>query len=326
MRILHLFVWALALCFLTSLDVRADDPPPKLSADARAALVAGLKWKTGAVTLKNGLAKLNLTDNFRFLEADDARKVLHDLWGNPDDPDVLGMIFPRDKGPHDDDNWAVTISYEENGYVKDDDAATIKYDDLLKELQKQVVDSNPQLVKEGYPSRQLVGWAAEPRYDKATHKLYWAKDFKFEGESEDSLNYDIRILGRRGVLVLTALASMSQFSEIDKQVPGILAMVDFQPGNTYAEFDPKMDKVAEYGLTALIAGGALAGAAKLGLFALLAKYSLAAILLLKKFLIYIIVVIVAGAKKVWASITGKKNKTPDRLLPPQGPPSPPPGV
>jgi uncharacterized membrane-anchored protein len=315
-------VWTILLCLFSALFLRADDPatpPAKLSADDRAAMASSLKWQTGTITLKDGLAKINLTDDFRFIDSADARKVLHDMWGNPDDPELLGMIFPKDKGPLDRGGWAVTINYEENGYVKDDDAEKINYDDLLKKMQQQARDASPERVKEGYDSIELIGWAAPPHYDKATHKLYWAKDLKFGDEKEDTLNYDIRILGRRGVLVLGAISSMDEFPVIDKKVPDILAMVDFQPGNTYAEFDPKVDKVAEYGLAALVAGGALAGAAKLGLFGLLFKYFFVAVLALKKAVILVVVAVVAGVKKLWSKITGSsgKSSTPDHLLPPK---------
>jgi uncharacterized membrane-anchored protein len=314
---------ALALCLLTGLLLRADDPTPSSpSADTMAAMESSLKWQTGTVTLKDGLAKINLTDDFRFLDNADARKVLHDMWGNPDDPDVLGMIFPKDKGPLDDGTWAVTINYENGGYVKDDDAEKINYDDLLKKMQQQTREADPERVKEGYPSIELVGWAAPPHYDKATHKLYWAKELKVGSYTEHTLNYDIRILGRRGVLVLGAISSMNTFPEIDQKVPQILAMVDFQPGNTYADFDPKIDKVAEYGLATLIAGGALAGAAKLGLFGLLFKYIVVVVLALKKAVIVVIVAIIAGVKKLWSMFTGKSS-TPDRLLPPRDNPPPP---
>ena len=300
--------WAWALLLFTGLLVRADDPTPaKPSADSLAAMASSLKWQTGSITLKDGLAKINLSDNFRFLGNEDARKVLHDMWGNPDDPDILGIIFPKDKGPLDRDGWAVTVNYEEQGYVKDDDAEKINYDDLLKKMQEEAKEASPEREKEGYPSIELVGWAAPPHYDKATHKLYWAKDLRFGGETEDTLNYDIRILGRRGVLVLGAISSMNDFTEIDQKVPQILAMVDFQPGNTYAEFDPKIDKIAEYGLTGLIAGGALAAAAKLGFFAAAFKWIVAGALALKKLLIVVVVAIVAGVKKLWGAITGRSS-------------------
>jgi len=311
-------VFALALCLFSALVLRADAPTPpgRPSADTLAAMEQTLKWQTGAISLKDGLAKINLTDDFRFLGKDDSNKVLHGMWGNPVDPSILGMIFPKDKGPLDLGGWAVTINYEDGGYVKDDDAEKINYDDLLKKMQQQATDVNPERAKEGYPSVNLVGWAAPPRYDKATHKLYWAKDLRFGDSPEDTLNYDIRILGRHGVLILGAISSMNVFPEIDKKVPAILSMVDFQPGNSYADFDPKIDKVAEYGLATLIAGGALAGAAKLGLFGLLFKYILVVVLALKKAVILVVVALIAGVKRLWSMITGKRS-TPDHLLPPK---------
>jgi uncharacterized membrane-anchored protein len=319
----RLSAWAMMLCLLTGLVLRADDPvPSRPSADMLAAMASSLKWQTGTITLKDGLAKINLTDDFRFLDNEGARKVLHDMWGNPDDPDILGMIFPKDKGPLDHGSWAVTVKYENGGYVKDDEAGKINYDDLLKKMQANAKEENPEREKQGYPSIEIVGWAAPPRYDKETHKLYWAKDLKFGDDAGDTLNYDIRILGRRGVLVLGAISSMRVFPEIDQKVPQILAMVDFQPGNSYADFDPKVDKIAEYGLATLVAGGALAGAAKLGLLAWLLKYIVIAVLALKKALILVIVAIVAGAKKLWSMFTGKSS-TPDRLLPPRNDPPPP---
>src|ERR1039458_5811020 len=157
--------WAMALCLLTGLLLRAADPtPPRPSADTLAVMESSLKWQTGTITLKDGLAKINLTDDFRFLDNADARKVLHDLWGNPDDPAVLGMIFPKDKGPMDRGSWAVTINYENGGYVKDDDAGKINYANLLKKMQEQAREASPGREKLGYPSIELVGWAAAPRY------------------------------------------------------------------------------------------------------------------------------------------------------------------
>jgi uncharacterized membrane-anchored protein len=227
------------------------------------------------------------------------------MWQNPDDPSILGMIFPKDKGPLDRDAWAVTVSYEEGGYMKDDDADKIDYTDMLKKMQQEVSEASPERVKEGYPSVELVGWAAQPHYDKLTHKLYWAKELRFGDSPEDTLNYDIRILGRHGWLVLSALAGMNDFGEIDGKVPQILSMVDFQPGNTYADFDPKVDKIAEYGLATLIAGGALAGAAKLGLLGGLWKFIVVGVLAMKKALIVVVVAVVAGVKKLWAKFSGK---------------------
>jgi len=307
---------SLTLCLFAGLLLRADDPAPKASADSMAATAASLQWKTGVITLKDGLAKITLTDNFRYLDPKDSEKVLHDLWGNPPGSKNLGMIFPADVGPLDPNGWGIEIAYEAGGYVKDDDADKINYTDLLKQMKQEVHEGSTERVKEGYPAMELIGWAAPPRYDKATHKLYWAKELKVDGASQDTLNYNIRILGRRGVLVLNAIAGMDDFPMIDKKIPEVLSMVDFQAGNTYADFDPKIDKIAEYGLATLVAGGALGAAAKLGLLGLLWKYLFVTILALKKVIVVAVVAVVAGFKKLMAKFGGKSS-TPEHLLPPK---------
>jgi uncharacterized membrane-anchored protein len=162
-------------------------------------------------------------------------------------------------------------------------------------MQKGVVTENKERQKEGYPTVELLGWAAPPHYDPASHKLYWAKKLRFEGEDGDTLNYSIRILGRRGVLELNAVANLEQFDTIDKQTPEILGMVDFKEGSRYADFDPKVDKVAKYGIATLVAGGALAAAAKLGLLKGLWVFILAA----KKFIIIAILAAAAFFRKLF---------------------------
>jgi uncharacterized membrane-anchored protein len=109
----------------------------------------------------------------------------------------------------------------------------------------------------------LVGWAENPHYDGATKKLYWAKEFDFEGSDAHTLNYDVRVLGREGVLSMNAVAGIGQLDQIRRGMRPLIDVAEFNEGYRYAEFDPKTDKLAEYGLGALIAGGV---AAKLGLF------------------------------------------------------------
>ena len=145
------------------------------------------------------------------------------------------------------------------------------------------------------------GWAAAPRYDKQNHKFYWAKELKFgDGKEENTLNYNLRILGRRGILVLNAVSGMSQFSRIEQATPEILAMVDFDPGQRYADYTPGTDKLATYGLAALVAGGI---AAKAGLF----KGLLVALIALKKFVVIGVIALIALVKRI---VSGKKPQTP----------------
>jgi uncharacterized membrane-anchored protein len=257
-------------------------------------LEAKLEYKTGEVTLKGNLAKLKVPENFRYLGPKDANIVLSQMWGNPEGDDTLGMLMPTEFGPLDEDGWAVVITYTDDGHVKDSDADKIDYSDLLKDMQKDTREYNAERKKEGYPTIELVGWAAPPHYDKATHKMYWAKELKFDDGEENTLNYNIRVLGRRGVLVLNAVSSMSQFATIEKHTPEIVGMVEFTEGNRYADFNDKTDKVAAYGLAALVAGGV---ASKAGFFKVLWLGLLAG----KKFVIIGLIGLVALAKKIFGN-------------------------
>ena len=266
-----------------------------------AKFLASIEYKTGEVKVGDGLAVFRVPEAFRFVGAKDAEKVLR-LWGNPPgDTPPLGMLFPKDATPVTEDTWAVVIEYEESGFVKDDDADQIDYAALLKKMQEGVRAESKERVKAGYESIALVGWAAPPRYDKATHKMYWAKELEFGGEPQPTLNYYIRSLGRRGVLVLHAGSGVGQLKEIETATPGLLAMVDFQEGHRYVDFDPSKDKYAAYGLAALVAGGV---AAKAGLL----KGLIAAILAAKKLIIVGVVALGAFIKRLFGR--GQQQKPP----------------
>lgn len=284
----------LALTLLPAAGPAQSTPPPGETAATDATPAPDrptpkLNFRRGKITLSDGLADLNVPDNFGFLGAQDARKVIVDVWHNPPRTanDVIGMLVPR--GNRD---WAVVISYEDAGYIKDDDASKIDYATMLQTMQKATHDSNEERVKEHYPTMELVGWAEPPQYDAANKKLFWARELQIGGEQEHSLNYDMRILGRRGVLVLNAVSTMEHLGEIKDARSQILDMVNYNQGHRYADFNPKTDKVAAYGVAALVLGGI---AAKAGFFKLLIPVLLAA----KKFLVIGVVAVVGFFKRIF---------------------------
>jgi uncharacterized membrane-anchored protein len=237
----------------------------------REEIASRLKFQQGEIKLKDGLATLKASTKFRYLDPDQTDTVLVQLWGNPPRQEkTMGMLFPADISPADPESWGVVITYDEDGYVKDDEAAGIKYDELLKEMQEGTSEASKERVKQGYEAIELIGWAAPPRYDQAAHKLYWAKELSFGGGPEHTLNYDIRALGRRGVLSLNAVASMSQLQTIEKDMQEVLSFVEFNEGHRYGDYVAGVDKVAAYGIGALIAGKL---AAKAGLFKLLLLFA-----------------------------------------------------
>jgi uncharacterized membrane-anchored protein len=252
---------------------------------------------TGSVTIGDGIAKFDIPAGFKFLNAKQSIYVLHDLWGNPPSSETLGMIFPSEAGPIVPASWAIEVTYEESGHVKDDDAKDIKYDELLKNMQSKMEGVNGERKKAGYPTVQLLGWASPPFYDQQSKKLHWAKRLQFEGDSTETLNYNIRILGRKGVLVLNAIGSMEQLDEIKASINPILSNVNFTEGHKYAQFDSNIDKVAAYGIGGLIAGGVLLKSgllAKIGIFLL-------------KFIKPVLLGAAAVGGSIWRFITGKKK-------------------
>src|SRR4051812_11348602 len=182
-----------ALALLAAGNAIAQD-----DADRKAAqqLIDSLQFQTGTINVAAAHATLNLNSQFRFLDAANAQRVLSELWGNPPDEDVLGMLVPVAAPLSDPQkSWAVVLSFDNDGHVSDSDAASTDYDAMLKEMQQGTGEANAERKRQGYPEVELVGWATKPHYDAQTAKLYWAKELSFDGGREHTLNYDIRVLG-----------------------------------------------------------------------------------------------------------------------------------
>jgi len=288
------FLWQvlalMGVCFSMAVTSAEEAPTPE-DKEMQAKVekwAAELKFEQGSIELGKGLATANIPADFKYLNPQDSSKLLA-LYGNPPSEN-LGIIFPASADLLQSQSWFVVLQYDADGHVKDDDAEKINYTTLLKDMQKGMKEDNVERAKEGYGTIELVGWAAPPHYDKITHKLYWAKELKFQDQDENTLNYNLRLLGRGGVLVLNAVSGIGQLQEIEAATPQILSMVDFKEGNRYADFNPKTDQVASYGLAALVAGGV---AAKTGFFKVLWLGILAG----KKFIVVGIIALYAVIKK-----------------------------
>lgn len=287
------FRWVMLVLLLLPFPLHAEAPSPATDEQAQAAIekfLASLHFKDGKIDLPGGIATLNLPSSFRYLDPQDTEGVLTEAWGNPPGNSSLGMIVPTNTSLLSAEGWGVIITYDEDGHVKDDDADSIDYKELLEDMQKATQEANEERKKQGYDTLTLVGWAESPHYDKDTHKLYWAKELASEHATQHSLNYNIRVLGRQGVLVLNGVAGMSQIGQIRQEMQKVIAFTEFTSGNTYTDFNSSTDKTAAYGIAALVAGGA---AAKMGLFAKL----LALLLAFKKFVILGAIALAAGIKK-----------------------------
>jgi len=255
---------ALLLVLITSFSFAQD----------RAAKIDSIEktftYQHGTIKIRNGVGTITVPAGFKYLEPVQAERVLTEIWGNPKSENItLGFILPEKQGILDDNGYVFNLQYDEIGFVKDDDADDIDYEELLTNMQKETEEENKERVKQGYPAISIVGWAAKPFYDKERHILHWAKNIKFGTDSVNTLNYNVRVLGRKGVLVLNAIATMSQLNAVKAGVPHVLNIVNFSEGYKYSDFDPKIDDVAAWTIGGLVAGKILA---KVGFFALILKF------------------------------------------------------
>ena len=228
--------------------------------------------------LPNKVATLHLGEKYHYLAPQEASQLLQ-MWGNPPDDTTQGAIYPADVNPLSEGGWAVFLTYLDEGHVDDSDAKDIDYDDMLKDMKEGTEENNDARKEAGYP-------ANAPAQAGPSRRVTMPRPRSSTGPRKSSpttarrttLNYDVRVLGREGVLSMEAVATMDQLQQVRTDMRPLLDVAEFNEGYRYAEFNAKTDRMAEYGLGALIAGGV---AAKLGLFAKLFALLLAA----KKFII-----------------------------------------
>lgn len=252
------------------------------------------KYESGKIKLSEGEGTLNVPKGFKFLDGAQTQNILTNLWGNPEDKSILGSLVPDGKGVTHSNSWMFVISYQGDGYVKDDDADDIDYDDLLKTMKEDVAAENTERKKGGYSEVQLIGWASKPFYDKDTKVLHWAKELQFGKDEEHTLNYDLRVLGRKGMYNISAVAGVNQLAEVKATIPGIIKSVEFADGHKYLDFDADTDTVAAWTIGGLVAGKVLA---KVGFFAILAKFGKV-----------IVISLLAGFAAIKKFLFGKKDQ------------------
>lgn len=234
-------------------------------------ILKSFKYQTGKITIGNNLATINVPPGCLYLNPEQSKVLMEDIYGNPPAPLSLGMLLADTPSMTSAPGWLVDYNYVEDGHVNDDDAKDIDYAELLKQIKEQTIEDNKNRISQGYESIELVGWAQAPFYDQAKKKLHWAKEYIFGGSEMHSLNYNIRVLGRQGYLEMNIISTMDQFSDVKKDVDKILNSTEFNEGQRYTDFDESTDKLAEYGIGGLIAGTVLAKTgilAKIGIFLL----------------------------------------------------------
>jgi len=215
-----------------------------------------IDWQTHPEKGKLGrIAEVAIPEGFLFAGARDTRKLM-EMMQNPTNGSELGFLAPEDI------SWFIVFEFDDVGYVKDDEKDDLDADAMLKAIRAGTKAGNKERRKRGWPEMTILGWEEQPHYDPVTQNLVWA--IRAESEGEEGLNYNTRRLGRKGVMSIALVLGPEGLASTLDGFNAAMKGFTFVPGETYAEFRSG-DKIAQYGLTALVTGGAVAVAAKTGL-------------------------------------------------------------
>jgi uncharacterized membrane-anchored protein len=266
MRLLRSLMIALLMSPLAAYGQQADEPVAieESPTEAEPHPLSQLDWIVGPTDVEVGsFATLAVPEGFMFLHPEETTKF-QEFIENPTSGRE-SLIAP------DDLRWFGLFEFEDIGYVKDDeeiDAAA-----LLDSIKEGTKAGNEERRRRGWAELHITGWRFEPRYDAATQRLEWAID----GVSENLpvVNFNTRLLGRKGVTSATLVADPESLDAAVGEFKDVLSGFDYTAGERYADVQ-EGDRMAEYGLAALIAGGGAAVAAKSGLLKSLWKVLAAA--------------------------------------------------
>jgi len=239
-------------------------------------------------------AQIEVPNGYVFYDGKTTRAMMKRS-GEPVSGREVGLISPTN------DEFSVFFEFDDVGYVKDDEKDKLNADKLLASIKRGNDAANKERIRNGNSPLEIVGWEQPPKYDETTHNLEWA--IRATSEGRPILNYNTRLLGRKGVMEVVLVVEPDKLDSTLPTFRGLLANYSFQTGQTYAEYR-KGDKVAKFGLAALVVGATAVGAAKLGLFAWLAVVFKKAF----KLVIVAVVAVIAAFKKLLAKIFGGRRE------------------
>lgn len=286
------FAAAMAVCFVCTGSTFARGTGQDSQSPAQQ--VRALHWVEGPARVTVGSnATFQVPPGYRFLGPADTVKFLaitRNLSSN-----VTETIFAPD-----DFSWWGVFDYRDVGHVADNEQ--IDPDALLSSLRRSQVEANKRLGERGWETLEVVGWEQQPFYAPDTHDLSWAVDARSSGGAE-IINYNTRLLSRTGYTAATLVADPGTLQTSIGQFKSVVSGYRFDDDQSYAAYRPS-DKTAEYGLAALVTGGAAAVAAKTGFW----KVLLGALVAGWKLVAAFVVALFASVGKLFGRATGRDRR------------------
>jgi uncharacterized membrane-anchored protein len=239
---------------------------PALAQDSREEAFGKIPWQTGPLLGDLGdEAQVAVPDNCAFTGADGTRRFM-ELNQNPVNQRERGTVLCRilDAKGETATTWFAVFEFDGSGYVKDDEKESLDGDAILASLKEGNEYGNQERKKRGWEAIYLDGWQHRPHYDDQTRNLTWATRLHGEDNSP-TLNHSVRLLGRGGVMSVDLVVGPEYYQEALPVFNAVIGDFRYKTGHSYAEWR-EGDKIAAYGLTALVAGGAGVVLAKTGIF------------------------------------------------------------
>ncbi|MEE8581389.1 MAG: DUF2167 domain-containing protein [Myxococcota bacterium] len=255
---------ATTLALASGLAILATGPVAPAGAQEAEGPMPSYHQGPGTFPIDGELAAIDLDESYLFLDAENSRKLM-EIYQNPSSEREAATVIPASQ----DENWYLIFEWEPMGYVEDADAE-LDADVILQAIRESTAAANEEREKRGWATMQIAGWHEPPSYDSSTNHLTWS--IIGESEGQKNVNYIVKLLGRRGVMTATLVASPDELPLAAAQTNRLLTHYRFQAGHSYAEFVPGDDQLAEIGLAALIVGGAGAALVKSGLLARFWKF------------------------------------------------------
>jgi uncharacterized membrane-anchored protein len=269
-KLASVFISALAVVFVFALNSSAQDKASAGETNTQDIFAKnGIKLVPGPARVQLGqYAEIDLPENFVFIGGDSIKKY-YDLTENSYSGNEIGVVISRD-------GWEIFFQYTDSGHIDDSNRSELDADALYKQMEENQTDGNVERKKRGWDELVLKGWTSKPHYDEKTNNLTWA--FRMASSQDNYkntfINQNIRLLGRTGYVSAVVVGDDSaDYAKTEAAANALLKNFHFSQGRSYAEFRSG-DKVAKYGLAALVLGGAGAIAAKTGFLAKFAKFIL----------------------------------------------------
>ncbi|WP_420139531.1 DUF2167 domain-containing protein [Sphingomonas sp.] len=280
--------WAMLVAFslsLSGLQAHAPDRPPPLAVTH--AKIDALSWVHGPATVTLGdQAQIRIAKGLRYLDPNGTNLFLA-LNGNQPNADNYTIAA---EGP----GWFAILTFDPAGYIPDTGA--VDAEAMYRQIKANEGGDNEDRKVVGEGGLHTDRWLIKPHYRADTQNLEWGTVMHTDSGAE-IVNYTSRLLGRDGAMKAILVSDPVHFRGDLSQFRSAMSGFSYLPGKHYQP-QTSSPKMAEYGISALVAGGAAALAAKTGLLSNILTMLLQSGLAFYK-------LIIVGAVALWAGVRSR---------------------